>query len=313
MAKQPIGMRHTNMAHTEANQFQTDEHLTQEHIAEIAVRDGSGLSVDDVGSTTTPDYVIFKLVNTKRKGGVRIPNIDDVINPETKNVERMRLLVGESRIWQKDQKDIPKDYIDKNSRSLAFPRGMKVLRIPKWDKAALDFARLTRHNISGVNGIPGTSFSFFEYNPQKQAEEALANELLELEMGILASKLDMPTVKKLVSFLKIRIHDDTGELKGDAALQKELMLYAKRFPKDFKNLVDNKSKEVEVSFLVKKAVNANLIDISTKPGRAFWANGGGLIGVIPNNREVKEYLTELALTNSEDGRSFQDKLLEVMK
>lgn len=304
--KKPVSMRHSNM-HQEAHNQETDGHLTQQHISDIAVNEGNELNQKE------PDYVIFKLVNTKRVGGVRIPNIDDVINPETKQVERMRLLAGEPRIWQKDQKDIPKDFIDKNSRSLAFPRGMKVLRIPKWDKAALEFARLSRHNISGVNGVPGTSFSFFEYNPKKQAEEALETELLEIEMGVLASQLPMEKIKKLVSFLKIRVFDDVGEAIGDEAMKRQVMLYAKRYPKEFKNLVDNKQKEIEISFLVRKAVNANLIDVSTQPGRAFWANGGGLIGVIPNNKEVKEYLIDLALTNTEDGRSFQDKLMVVMK
>ena len=51
-------------------------------------------------------YYIFKLVNNTRKGGVYIPNIDDVLNPETGKVERMRLLSGVPSVWLKDQKDL---------------------------------------------------------------------------------------------------------------------------------------------------------------------------------------------------------------
>src|SRR5690349_12920663 len=69
-------------------------------------------------------YHVFKLVNTNRKGGVYIPNVDDVLNPDTKAVERIRLLSGVPSIWLKDQKDLTPEYIRQNQRSLHFIRGV---------------------------------------------------------------------------------------------------------------------------------------------------------------------------------------------
>ena len=50
------------------------------------------------------------------------------------------------------------------------------------------------------------------------------------------------------------------------------------------------------------------IDISSQVGRVFWANGGGLIGAIPNGVKPVEYLTDLAMTNTEDGKLFLGQL-----
>jgi hypothetical protein len=258
-------------------------------------------------------YHIFKLVNSNKKGGTYIPNIDDVINPETGKEERMRLLVGVDTIWVKDQKNVDADYIRQNAKSLCFPRGAKVLRIPDWDKTSLEFARLCRHNIGNPNRKSGSKFEFYEYDPAKQAKDALERESLEIDMAIIARELDETTMKKYCSFLKISMHDELGELKTTDFLRKELMLYAKRNPVVFKDLVNNKSKEVEINYLVKKAIISAKIDIGSQPGRAFWASGGGLIGIIPNNRQPADYLTELALTNTEEGRQFQKQLKDSIK
>lgn len=298
------GISDINFAFTGEQESQGNNISVQDEIANHAVADGT---------STETKFVIFKLIDTKKKGGTYIPNIDDVVNPVTKRVERIRLLSGVDSIWVKDQKDISVDYVRQNSRSLEFPRGAKCLRIPDWDATALEFARVCRHNVGSPNRKSGSKFEFFEYNPAKQAKEALDRELLELDMAIIVKELPLDMMKKYVSFVKITVNDELGELKTDDLLRKELMLYAKRNPILFNDIVSSKSKEVEISYLVKKAILGAQIDIGSQPGRAFWAKGGGLIGVIPATRKPLEYLTELALTNTEEGRNFQQQLNTLSK
>lgn len=295
----------------DVNFSQTGE--TQVTEGEVQQMEISHYAFNDTPTPTETKYHIFKLVDTKKKGGTYIPNIDDVINPETGKEERMRLLVGVDTVWIKDQKHLDADYVRQNAKSLNFPRGAKCLRIPDWDKASLTFARLCRHNIGNPNRKSGSKFEFFEYDPAKQAAEALKRESLEIDMAIVARELDETMLKKYISFLKMPMHDDLGELKSIDLLRKELMLYAKRNPFQFQDLVQNKAKEVETSYLIKKAILSAKIDIGSQPGRAFWSGGGGLIGVIPAKRLAADYLTELALTNTEEGRTFQQQLKEIMK
>lgn len=257
---------------------------------------------------TETKYIIFKLVNSSKKGGTYIPNIDDVINPTTGKVERIRLLSGVDSIWLKDQKDISPDYVRQNSRSLAFPRGAKVMRIPDWDTTALEFARICRHNIGSPNKKQGSKFEFFEYDPAKAAKAAREKEVLELKMAMEVEKMGYDEIKKLCSFVRISFHDEIGELKGEDALRTDLMLYAKNNAISFKALIGEKKKDVEIAFTVRKAVLSNQIDIGTYPGRAFWAGSGATIGHLPSDRDAIEVLTELAQTNTDEGRKFAEQL-----
>ena len=271
---------------------------------------GGAFGVDEPSEASeAADYVIFKLVNNKN-GGTYIPNVDDVVNPVTKKVERIRLLVGIDSIWVKDQKDVSVDYIRQNSRSLEFPRGQKILMIPKWDKAALEFAQICRHNIGAPNRKSGSKFEFFEYNPKKQAEAALKKEMLELDMAIKARELPEDKMKKMASFLGIRFVDDLGQAKPADALRTELMLTAKRTPELFEKYLD--AKEVDIQFMIKKAILDSTIDLGGGSGNASWGTGGS-IGKIPTGAKPLQYLTELAMTNSEEGRAFLEKLNSIAK
>lgn len=258
---------------------------------------------------TGTKYHIFKLVSNTRKGGVHVPGIDDVVNPKTNKMERIRLLAGVDTIWVKEQKDITADYVKMNQRNLSFVRGTKILRIPDYDHTALEFARLTRHNVGSPSNKTGSHFEFYEYNPAKEQEELLRKENLEIEMAILAKEMKADKMRKHAAFLGIRLIDDLGLPKTDDGLRREYMVYAKRNPEYFQRTVD--SKEIEISWLVKRAILDSKIEIGREPGKIYWANGGGMICVVPKTENPERYLVNLALTNTEEGRNFKEQLQKI--
>jgi hypothetical protein len=93
------------------------------------------------------DWYLFKLVDSNKKGGVRLSNVDDVKNPATGKIERIRLLSGIDSIWQKDQKDVTKDYIQANWVELRFFRNQKMMRVGKDNPQMLEFLRITNSNV----------------------------------------------------------------------------------------------------------------------------------------------------------------------
>lgn len=254
-------------------------------------------------------YHIFKLVNNTRKGGVHVPGIDDVINPATGKMERVRLLTGVDTIWLKEQKDVTPEYAKNNLRSLSFLRGTKILRIPEWDHTALEFARITKHNIGSPSNRTGSHFEFYEYNPAREQEEMLKREELEIEMAILAKGMDAEKMRKHAAFLGLRLVDDLGMPKTDDGIRREYIVYAKRQPEYFQRTVE--SREVEYSWLIKRAIIDAKIEIGREPGRVYWANGGGLIGSYAKSENPEKYLLDLALTNSEEGRIFKERLQQL--
>ena len=257
------------------------------------------------------EHVIFKLVDTSRKGRVYIDGIDDdILNPLTGRRERIWLLSGSSSIWSTElvEQIKDKDWVRNNRRSLQFEGG--VLRVPKWDERALDFIKNCRHLIDNPSRRTGSKVEFFEYNPAKQQEAALKKELLEMDMAIEASKMDISKARKLASFFGIIFYDDLGQPKTDEGIRRELMLFAKRDPKRFQANLE--SKEVEISYLIKKAIIDTKIDLGGTGSMVTWANGGS-IAKIPAGRKAHEYLLELAMTNSNEGKAFLEQLQRVIK
>lgn len=278
------------------NQWYTDS----EQVSHLAVQDGQ---------RDEQEFVIFKLCDNTKDGGVHLPNEDDVINPATGKIERMRLLLGIESIWVKDQKDLPKGYEFENRRTLSFFRGAKILRIPKEDTLALEFLSRCNWNVGNTKRRTGSRYEFFEYNPAKQQEEALKKEMLEIEMAIQASKEPVESMRKHAIYLGIQAQDEFGFPKTDEGIRREYIISAKRNPKRFKDTLN--SKAVEVSFLIRKAITENLIDLGGHSGDVKWA-AGGHIAQVPIGRNTNEYLVELAMnTMSEDGKRFLSRLNEL--
>lgn len=267
----------------------------------------SVLSLPPEGEKPKQEFVIYKLADTKRKGRLYIDGIDDaVMNPVTKKRERIWLLNSVHSIWQSDLSDQLKDpaFMRSNRRSLQFESG--ICRIPVWDERALEFADACRHNIGSKDRRSGSRYDFYKYDPIKQQADALKKEMFEIEMVMKARDMEIAKVKKLASFFGISFNDDLGQYKGDDGVRTELMIRAKRDPINFSKYID--SKEVDVSYMVKKAILDAKIDLTGQNGNAIWAKGGGFIAKIPVGRKAYEYLTELALTNSADGKAFKEQL-----
>lgn len=254
-------------------------------------------------------YIIFKLADNTKDGGVHLPNECDVINPKTNRIERMRLLVGIDTVWMKEQKDLPPGYASQFRRTLSFNRGAKILRVPESDTTAIEYLRFCNWNIGNPKRKTGSRFEFYEYNPAKQQEDALKKEMLEIEMAISASNEPEESMRKHAAFLGIQMWDTYGFPKKTDGIRSEYILAAKRNPGLFKKTVG--SKEVEVAYLINKAISENLIDLGGHSGSISWAAGGRICNV-PVGRNTIEYLIELALNSmSQEGKDFLNRLQTV--
>ena len=254
-------------------------------------------------------FKIYKLVDTKRKGRIHIGGIDEAVNPKTNRPERIWLISGAQSIWTSELKDLlsDKDYVNSNRRSLTFESG--ILRIPMYDQIAIEWINNCSHLIDNPSRRTGSKYEFFEYNPEKQAKESLAKEMLELEMAFAVKDMPIDKVKKLAGFLGISFYADYGLPKTDDGIRSELILLAKRKPDLIKKNLDNK--EVDIAYAISKCIIETKIDISLGDGNVGWGNGR-IICKIPMSRQAPEYLLELALTNSREGKEFLNELEKQM-
>lgn len=255
------------------------------------------------------EWVIFKLVTNTNKGGVYLPHIDDVINPATGRVERIRLLTGVDTIWLKEQKDITKEYAERNAREIPFPRGVKIRRVKSVDHTMIEFLRICNANIGNVARIGSSRFEIYEYDFAAAEKDAFELESFQFEMETMARQAKLAEMKKHAAFLGIRLINDLGEPKSEDGIRREYARYAKSNPAYFKQTI--KSEQIEISWLVRKAISESLIEVGREPGKIFWANGGGMIGAYPQTDNAQDYLTNLAMTNNEEGRNFKEQLKKV--
>jgi hypothetical protein len=249
------------------------------------------------------EFVVFKLVNTKKKGRVYIDSINDNINPETGKVERLRLLSGVDKIWLKDQKDVTEDYAKNNRRSLIFES--KILKIPYWDTAAIDFARNCSHFIDNPKRKTGSKTEFFEWNPNKQAEEALKKQHFMVKAMQKAFSVSDEVMKKHALYLNVSFIDEVGFAKQTESIRRDYALKAQQDPQRFMQTLE--SPLVEISFLVKKALSDSKIDVGRERNKAYWATGK-FICSIPPHQAVHDYLVEFASAGSPESRDFLEQL-----
>lgn len=254
-------------------------------------------------------YVIFRLVKKKQRR-LRIDGIcDNAFNPKTKETERAYLIRGTKSIWQSDLTDLIKDidkpssYINKNRISLLFEDG--ICRIPITDKNQLEYARVNIHNV-GKNRTGTGKFDYYEYDPQEEQKFRLEKQMHRIKMISKANEIPEDKMKKLAAFMGISFLDELGMPKGVEGVRSELMIKADTQPELFERYID--SREVEISWLVRRAILDTKIDLTAQNGSALWAGGQGFIAKIPSTRKAYEYLTELAMTNSDEGRTFLEQL-----
>jgi hypothetical protein len=112
-------------------------------------------------------------------------------------------------------------------------------------------------------------------------------------------------MRKHALYLGIPMIDSVGEPLTEGGLKVKYRQYANSNPKYFLTSLD--MPEVEVNYLVKKAIGDARIDIGRQPNTAYWADGG-LITKIPISQTAQKYLVDFALGNSDAGKEFLEML-----
>lgn len=275
---------------------------------------------------TAAANIIFKLVN-KSRGDVYVPLFQqNVIRSYAKNekgvegfskpiYDTIRVLKGVYTIWESEQKDIrmtPKE-ISKARRSIKFEWMQKdsIARVPVTDIYALEALRILSFNTEVPGANKGSRFAYFEINTERQAEiEAKKRQERRKAVKMAEDQKDLSKIKKHCVYLRIRLDDEYGTPKSEKAIRTDYEDYADLNPDKFLTSVG--SKEVEVAYLINKAISEAKIDTSTHKGSAYWATGA-FICKIPSGSKANEYLLEYAINPiNVEGKAFLEQLENII-
>ena len=296
------------MARLKAIGVQEANFSQQSEVVQSRQYEESSAALNEAPIATGNTFKIFKLSDTKKNGKYHMEGIDDVWNEKKGRMERIRLLRGYPSIWVEDQKGLEKSFVEQNRRSLIFDR--RVLRVAEYDVEALEFLNLCNANLDNPNRKGTRKVTFFQWNPQRTAELERAKRVAKVEAIKYASLASDEEMRKHCNYLGISFVDELGMPKSLEALRNDYELYAEAQPNKFMQSAG--SKEVEIAFIVKKALIDNKIDTTTKRGSAYWSGDGGFICKIPADKKPQNYLVEFAMFSQDESRAFLEQLKKLV-
>lgn len=269
------------------------------------------MSVTETSVTEGTVNVIYRLKDTTKNGRVHIDGCADAWNPKLNRMDRIWLLTGTQTIWQTELGEVLKDrdFIRSNKRQITFEG--RVLRVASYDKLMIEFLEASPHYMGNPNNKTISRTPFYKWDPVAQQKAAMAKKMLGVQMVVKANEQQPDKMKRHAFFLGIPMVDEMGIPKTDEGIRMDYMTYASDNPELFQNSFG--SKEVDVKYMVRRAILDAKIDVGSGHGRIVWAKTGGYIANVPMNMEATVYLTELALTNSQEGKTFLEQLQENIK
>lgn len=255
-------------------------------------------------------YVIFMLVKKKQRRLTIDGICHNVKNPKTNKYETIRYIRGAHSIWTSELTEVlkDKDTVNRNRLSPRFMDGM--CRVPVRDELQLDFLR---HNINNVgkNRHGSGKYDFYEYDAAEEQKLRYDARMKRINLIATLSTMAEDRMTKLALFLGVKPYDDeTGLPTTPDGYRTELLIKADTKTDDVLRYLD--SREVEISYLVRKGISDAKIDLGGSSANVIWAGGGGFICKLPAGRKPIEYLTELAMTNSKDGTQFKGQLESIV-
>jgi hypothetical protein len=231
-----------------------------------------------------------------------LDGIDDVFDPDTKTMRRIRLIRGATTIWMDEQEKMDKAFLDKNRISITFVAGNLICDELK-DSLIIKAARLFNANEDNPNRIPGKKRSFYEWNASAEEKAAFEKELLEAKVVQMAMNQPLEKMKKHALYLRLPITNEMGQIRGEDGIRALYLRAAKADPKKFKDTMD--SKEVELSYLIRRAIIDAKLEVSTTGIK--WSAGQSICR-LPHGREAVDYLIEFAMLPTDESKSFVERL-----
>jgi len=268
--------------------------------------DYSNQQIEPPSTVPAETYIVFRLVNKKVKRLTLDGICHNVKNPNTGQYETIRLIRGASSIWTSELTEMlkDKDYVSKNRVGLQLLDG--ICRVPSTESTRLDYARHHLSNVHKQRNVPG-KYNFYEYDAAEEQKMRHEKQMTRINLIQQVSLMEEGKMIRLALFLGIKPNDEeVGTPKTPDGFRSELLIKADTQSDTVLKYMN--AKEVDVSYMVRKCIIGGKIDLGGSTKNIIWAGNAAFIGKLPEGRKPLEYLTELAMTNTNEGRAFKEQL-----
>jgi hypothetical protein len=230
-----------------------------------------------------------------------LKNSDIIYDEETGTERNIRYLEGVSTIWEEEQNHLSE--AKKNQRpDIRFVKGF--LRVPSNKPSLVEF--LTKSNMFDrkSNRMAGSRVIYTMLDFEAQEEK----EIVKTERRMEAMKIAMDAPDEIMiphaKYLVVKFANSYGVERSTRAIKMDYIGVADKNAETFIKTYNNPL--VKVQYLVSKAIQTNIIDISSIKGQASWGDTKKFIAQIPDNKDALTFLSEYSLT--EKGKDFYTQL-----
>lgn len=235
-----------------------------------------------------------------------IRNTDVIFDHITGTEREIRYLEGVNTIWVDEQEKLS-DFKKNQKPEIRFVWGR--LRVPAQKTALIHFLSVTNMNKGNKHRLPD-SRAIFKLIDEEAIEQAnfkkFENEMNATELAKTAPyDIMLPHAK----FLGINVKDKEGNFVSEIALRPLYYNIANKMADTFIKTYNNPS--VLSKFIVDRAVERNIINLTHVKGQAVWSETKTFICQIPDGKKPAEFLAEFCLT--EKGRDFYVEIKSMVK
>jgi hypothetical protein len=235
-----------------------------------------------------------------------IKNTDVIYDVETKTERNIRYLEGVNTIWVNEQEQLS-EHKQKQRPEIRFVNGR--LRVPFQKTALVEFLFKTNMNKANPNRLSEVRAIFTLID--NEAIDKKNFDKLESEMN--ATELAKTTAYEIMlphaQYLGVIVKDQNDDFLSERSLRIKYYDTAKRMPDVFLKSFNNPI--ILAKFVIDRAIEAGLINLSHVKGQAIWADTKAFIAQIPDGKKPTEFLSEFCLT--EKGRDFYLEIKSLVK
>lgn len=305
------------MAKANKQTIDADGNIVEVEVTTEQSKEAATFIPEQVKKEKKPTYYEFELVEKFQINGNSgrppfpesyiIKTTDVIYDADTKSERNIRYLEGVSTIFE-DEQDKLSDSKKKQRPEVKFVWGR--LRVPAAKTALVDFLIKSNMNKSNPHRLPEQQRAIYSLIDNEAIEKANYKKF-ESEMNAteLAKSAPYDIMLPHAKYLGINIKDKEGNFVTEMSLRPLYYNVANKMADLFLKTYNNPT--VLSKFIVDRAVEKNLVNLTHMKGQAVWTETKTFICQIPDGKKPAEFLAEFCLT--EKGRDFYVELKSMVK